>query len=189
MKKFRLSKFNRTVHHWGSIVIAIQVAIVLGTGVLLLLKKDIDWIQPPTKRGEGKAISITFSQILDAARGVPEAGITSWDEVDRLDVRPSKGMVKVRGKNRWEVQVDSRSGDVLLVAYRRSDLIESIHDGSFFHDNAKLWVFLPSAIILIVLWITGLYLFFLPHYLRWKKRRRIAQEAQPGGRAAAEAGD
>jgi hypothetical protein len=30
-------------------------------------------------------------------------GIETWSDVDRLDVRPGKGMLKVRAKNRWEI--------------------------------------------------------------------------------------
>ena len=53
------------------------------------------------------------------------------------------------------------------MAYRRSDLIESLHDGSWFHDRAKLWVFLPTAAVVLMLWGTGIYLFFLPLAVRW----------------------
>ena len=81
-------------------------------------------------------------------------------------------MLKIRCKNRWEIQLDANSGEVLQVAYRRSDLIESIHDGSFFHDRVKLWVFLPAALVLGVLWLTGSYLFFLHYCAKWKQRRK-----------------
>ena len=47
-----LTAINRKIHHWGSILIALPLATVLVTGVLLLLKKDLDWIQPPTIKGE-----------------------------------------------------------------------------------------------------------------------------------------
>jgi len=70
-------------------------------------------------------------------------------------------VIKIRSKNRWEIQIDHQTGKVMQVAYRRSDLIESIHDGSFFHDKVKIWVFLPSAIVLLTLWITGVYLFVI----------------------------
>jgi hypothetical protein len=58
------------------------------------------------------------------------------------------------------------------VAFRRSDLIESIHDGSFFHDSFKVWVFLPTGLILAVLWTTGAYLFLLPYLAKWKRRQK-----------------
>ena len=146
---------------------------MLITGVLLLLKKDFGWIQPPSLKGEQAGLGIDFDQTLAVAQTVTEAGIQSWDDVDRLDVRPGKGMIKVRDKNRWEIQIDAHSGAVLQVAYRRSDLIESIHDGSFFGDYAKLWVFLPSALMVVGLWVTGMVLFFHPYVVKSRKRRAV----------------
>lgn len=180
-KRRNLTTLNRKIHHWGSIIIAVPLAIVLLTGVLLLVKKEFDWIQPPTIKGEQKGIGIGFDQILAAARTVPQAEIDTWSDVDRLDVRPGKGMLKVRAENRWEIQLDANTGAVLQVAYRRSDLIESIHDGSFFSEHAKLWLFLPSALAVIGLWITGTVLFFHPYLARARKRRSVnprLQEAQ-----------
>ncbi|MGD9188906.1 MAG: PepSY-associated TM helix domain-containing protein [Desulfobacteraceae bacterium] len=168
----KFSLLNRKIHYWGSITIAAQLFIVLITGVLLLLKKEIEWIQPPTVKGEKKGVAADFDRILEVARTVPEAEIFTWSDIDRLDVRPGKGMLKVRSNNRWEIQINAHSGDVLHVAYRRSDLIESIHDGSFFGDYCKLWIFLPSATVVIVLWVTGMYLFFYPYYIKAKRRRR-----------------
>jgi hypothetical protein len=79
-----------------------------------------------------------------------------------LDVRPEKGIVKVRAKNRWEIQIDLERGTVLKTAYRRSDIIEQLHDGSWFHDAVKLWLFFPSGIVVLILWLSGMYLFFVP---------------------------
>jgi uncharacterized iron-regulated membrane protein len=168
----RISKLNRVVHRWGSVAIAGPLVVVIATGILLLLKKESDWIQPPTAKGSSDAPSLPFARILDIARTVPEAEIESWEDVERLDVRPGRGVVKVRAVNRWEIQVDTKTGEVLQVAFRRSDLIESIHDGSFFHDRAKLWVFLPSALVLFGLWVTGLYLFILPYWTKWSRKRK-----------------
>ena len=177
-KRRSLTTLNRKIHHWGSIVVAVPIVIVLVTGVLLLLKKEFTWIQPPTVKGEQKGLALEFDQILAVARTVPEAGIETWADVDRLDVRPGKGMLKVRAENSWEIQIDANTGAVLQVAYRRSDLIESIHDGSFFGDYAKLWVFLPSALVLIGLWITGMVLFFHPYLVKAGKRRVLSPRAQ-----------
>lgn len=162
----RFAKLNRLAHRWGSLLVALPVLIVILSGILLLLKKEIPWIQPPTQKGGSKELTLSFDQILDVAKSAPQADIESWSDIDRLDVRPSKGVVKVRANNRWEIQIDSHTGKVLQTAYRRSDLIETIHDGSFFHDKVKLLLFLPSAAILLILWITGIYLFLLPHLPR-----------------------
>ena len=136
-----------------------------------MLKKDLAWIQPPTQRGTTNELTLGFERILKIAKSVPEAKIDGWDDIDRLDVRPSKGMLKVRGANGWEIQIDAATGDILQVACRRSDLIESLHDGSFFHDKVRLCLFLPSALVLLGLWLTGIYLFFLPSLARRKRRR------------------
>lgn len=172
-----VNKYSRKLHRWGAILIAIPALIVIGTGVILQLKKDSTWVQPPTTRGEVPgALTISFDDILEAARGVPEAKIESWDDVDRIDVRPDKGIVKIRpNTSLWEVQVDTTTGQVTQVAYRRSDIIEQIHDGSFFHDKAKIWIFLPNGIILFGLWLTGVYLWVLPF---WAKRKgRLKRQA------------
>ena len=167
-------RLNRRLHRIGAVVSALPVLVMLASGLLLQLKKEADWVQPPTARGSGTAPSVSFETVLAAARDVPEAGIETWEDVDRLDVRPSKGIVKVRARSRWEVQVDTETGEVVQVAYRRSDLIESIHDGSWFHAGAKLWVFLPAGVVLLGLWVSGVYLWFLPHLARRRKRRRVA---------------
>ena len=172
-----LTKLNRVFHRWGSLVVSLPVLLVIVTGVVLLLKKESGWIQPPTQKGCSKELSVDFDTILKVAQSVPEAEINSWEDVDRLDVRPSKGMLKVRGKNRWEIQIDTSTGQVLQVAYRRTDFIESLHDGSVFHKNSKLWVFLPSAVVLLILWITGMYLFFLPSLTRRKRQKKSTQDA------------
>ena len=174
----KLSKLNRLFHRWGSIIISAPVLLVIISGIILLLKKESAWIQPPTQSGSSKELVVSFDDILEKARSVPEAEIESWDDIVRIDVRPSKGMLKVRATNGWEIQLDSKTGEVLQVAYRRTDLIESLHDGTFFHDQAKLWLFLPSAVILLGLWLTGIYLFLLPSITR--KKRRLKKSSAKG---------
>ena len=162
VKKFNWNKWTRKTHYWGSFIILLPVLIIIITGIFLQLKKDVVWIQPETTTGQiSNDPSISFEQILTIAKTIKVAEISSWNDIDRLDVRIGKGIVKVRSNNRWEIQIDTHSGEVTQVAYRRSDLIERIHDGSWFHDKVKLWIFLPSGIILFVLWITGFYMVFV----------------------------
>lgn len=162
----------RQLHHWGSFAIALPLIVMIGAGLLLMLKKEIDWIQPPSHKGmERQAVPTqSLEALFAAAKTVKQAGFTSWAELERLDFKPGKGMVKFVSSTRWEVQIDTHTAEILHIAYRRSDLIESLHDGSFFADWVKLYVFLPSGIILFGLWLTGLYLFFLPHYKKRQKR-------------------
>ena len=168
----KASRLNRLIHRWGSIATAIPVLLVLTTGVVLQLKKEFVWIQPKTQSGSEKFPQISFDKVLSITQTVPEAQVETWADIDRLDVRPGKGMLKVRCKSQWEVQLDAVTGDILQVSFRRSDFIESLHDGSFFSNAVKMWIFLPSAVVLTGLWGTGMYLFFLPYLAKRKKRSR-----------------
>ena len=171
-----LKRLLRQVHYWLSLAIAIPAGIIFFAGIFLMLKKEVSWIQPPTMSGivSNEIPAVSFAQMLDAAQAHPEAQIEDWTDIDRIDLRVGKGVAKLRAKSGWEVQVDTSSGEVLNVAYRRSDLIEQIHDGSFFSDAVKLYIFLPTGILLLLMWGTGLYLFFLPRFRKKKKARATA---------------
>jgi len=175
----KFNKANRLLHRWATVLVAVPMAIILITGMTLQWKKQSSWVQPPTQRGVSTIPLVGFDDILEAARGAEQAGIETWDDVDRLDVRPGKGIVKVKSNTRWEVQIDTESGEVLQVAYRRSDLIESLHDGSFFHENIKLWIFFPAALALTLMWATGIYMFVLPYISKRKRRKRTKGAKHP----------
>ena len=171
-----LNWWTRKAHRWGAVACAAPLLLVIGTGMLLQLKKQLAWVQPPTRSGERANVpQQRWPGILSAARSVPEAEVKSWADIDRLDVRPARGIVKVRCNNRWELQIDLATGAVVSSAFRRSDLIESLHDGSFFSGWAKLWIFLPCGIILMGLWITGAWLWYLPFGIRRKKRLNTSE--------------
>lgn len=124
-----------------------------------------------------RELTLTFDKILEVAKTVEEAKINTWKDIKLLDVRPGKGITKIRAKNNWEIQIHNESAKVLAVNFRRSDIIESIHDGSWFHDAAKLWLFLPSALILLLLSLTGFYLFLkiLPSKMK-KRKQKISKD-------------
>ncbi|MEM9065638.1 MAG: PepSY domain-containing protein [Planctomycetota bacterium] len=172
-----LNIYGRKTHRWLALIAFLPLLVITSTGLLLQMKKQWSWVQPPTERAAEPDLLIGFDQILAAAASVPEAEVSTWDHVDRLDVRPGRGVVKVRANNRWEVQVDTRTGEVISTAYRRSDLIEAIHDGSFFAgDWTKLGLFLPAAAALLILLITGGWLWYMP--IRARKKTRLAYNAR-----------
>lgn len=170
-----LRLWGRRAHRWGSALIAGPLLLVIGTGLLLQVKKDWAWVQPATTRGSTKTppAEAGLDRLLEAARGAEGISWGGWEDVDRLDVRPDRGIAKILGRDRMEAQVDLATLEVLQVAYRRSDLIESLHDGSWFGDAAKLWVFLPSAGVTLALWVTGIYLFMLPYASKRAKAARM----------------
>ncbi len=170
------SFLSRRLHRWGAIAIGLPVLSVILSGILLQVKKQVPWVQPMEQRTPVSTPAVDWGLMLAAARGIPGAGVSSWDDIDRVDIRPGKGILKIITKSRWEAQLALADGAVLQVAYRRSDLIEQLHDGSFYGDATKLWIFLPSGIVLFVLWATGLYLWLLP-FLTKRKRARLQRAA------------
>jgi uncharacterized iron-regulated membrane protein len=167
---------NRRVHYWASFIVALPLLVIITTGVLLQSKKHWSWVQPAEMRGAGSTPTISLDQILDSVKKIPELEVSDWDDVNRMDLRPAKGIVKVWLNNGWEVQVDLATAGVLQVAYRRSELIESIHDGSFFGgDWVKLGLFLPAGLTLLLLWLGGLWMFWVPLSAKWKRRARTAR--------------
>ena len=166
------AKLNRKLHRIGALIVFLPAVVIFGSGLFLQLKKEWTWVQPATQSGSTQELALSWDEIMTAVRALPEAEIDDWDDVDRLDVRPEMGMLKVRSKNSWEVQLDSVTGEILSSTYRRSDLIESIHDGSWFHDRAKLWIWLPAGVVLCALWGTGVYLWLLPHLFRRRRKHR-----------------
>jgi uncharacterized iron-regulated membrane protein len=164
----------RRLHYWGAAIAGLPILIILGTGILLQLKKQLSWVQPGEMRGSRGAPGVSFDQLLAAAQSVAAAEVRTWDDIPRIEGRPQKGLIKLVSKNNHEIQIDLVSGKLLHSEHRRSDIIESIHDGSFFHGAAKLWLFLPAGIVLLGLWITGLYMFLLPFRTRRNRRKRLA---------------
>jgi hypothetical protein len=164
---------NRKIHYWASFIVAAPLLVIIGTGLLLQLKKQWTWVQPAEHRGTGTAPVIGFPEILESVKRVPEMGVTSWEDVNRLDVRVDRGRVKVWLQNGYEVQVDTGTGKVLQTEYRRSDLIEAIHDGSFFAgDWTKLGLFLPTGATLLLLWLGGIWMWWVPFIAKRRRKER-----------------
>ncbi len=178
MFKF-LNKWSRKLHRLGVLITAIPMLIVIVTGLMLQVKKQVPWVQPPTLKGSVDQPLVDWSKVLQVCQADPKAAISSWQDVERLDVRPDRGVIKVQARNHWELQLDLRDGKVLSSNYRRSDWIESLHDGSFFSEPAKLAIFLPNGIILLGLWLTGCYLWYLPYLARGRKKRKLPVSESP----------
>ena len=178
---------NRKVHYWGSFIIALPVLIIIASGILLQMKKQWDWVQPPEIRGTGKVPAIGFGEIMTTLQATPSLGVAGWDDVARIDVRADRGLAKVTLTSGWEAQIDLGTGRLLQTAYRRSDLIETIHDGSFFAgDWTKLGLFLPAGISLLLLWLTGMWMWWVP--FRAKQRRKTVRTRNAAAAAVLAAG-
>ncbi len=181
MKPF---KFFWDTHKWTGIVLSVVLLNVAITGFLLLIKKKADWIQPPTQvgaPGEWQDLA-PLSEVLQTVFAQGHEDFRTIDDVDRIDFRPGKRVHKVRSKHHHsEMQVDAMTGQVLGVATRRSDLLEQIHDGSFFgnwvHDWAMLLV--PPGLVFLV--ASGFYLWLAPILRRRRTGKAKRQKVVGGG--------
>jgi len=158
----------RQIHYWVSPIVIIPIIIIVSSGIMLQLKKQLNWVQPNVEITSSSQ-PIMLQSYLDAAKSVKEANVSSWDDIERIDIRPDKGIAKIKSKNNWEIQIDIETTEIYATNYRRSDVIESIHDGSFFSEIVKYGWFLPSGILLLILSLTGIYMFFIPILKRRKK--------------------
>ncbi len=157
---------------------AILLLISAITGLLLGWKKQSDWLQPGTQKGQKgeladwKSIAELSEAAIIAFR--QNAGPEANAEVDRMDVRPEKNVVKVRFEYEdYEVQVDGITGAVLNVGKRNADWIERIHDGSIVSDMFKLISMNVLSIGVFIMAITGLWLYFGPKRYRAQRRRDV----------------
>ena len=149
--------WNRKIHRWVAIIIALPMVFVIITGIFLQLRKPIDWIQPPTLKGSQKyQPTVALEQVLTEVKTVGQMQVNDWSDIKLLDMRPKKGVIKVRNYDNLETQVDAATGEVLQTAQRRNDFVVKLHDFSAW--NARLWLGLPVKLGFLVIFITGLYL-------------------------------
>ncbi len=152
---------------------------ILGvTGILLTWKKELQ-LQPPTQ----KEIHIDASSFLSIYQIQQIAKIHAMHDlqldsaINRIDIRPEKGIAKIRFTNHFtEIQVSLQSGKIMSVKTRTADIIERIHDGSILdfifntkNDPSKKVYSTLTSIGLLVLSFSGFWLWINPRRIRNKK--------------------
>jgi uncharacterized iron-regulated membrane protein len=64
----KTSVLNRKTHRWAAMITALPVIIVIASGLVLQVKKNFAWIQPPTQRGVSQELVLSFDEILAIVR-------------------------------------------------------------------------------------------------------------------------
>lgn len=168
-------RFSRSLHKWVGIISCLFMILVASTGLLLAWKKKADWLQPPAQKGsklESPDQVAPLSSIAEAvfATGIPE--LQTIKDVDRFELHTSKGIFKVTSKKGYhEIQVDASTAKVLSRAKRNDQMVENIHDLTFFHESLRETLLPAVALSLIVLGVTGVVLFSTPILRRWQYKR------------------
>ncbi len=167
------TRFWRKIHHYLGLILAVLLFISALTGIILAWKKDVDIIQPPTQKGAGKSLDewMPLAQLESISNAHVATHLEEQITLDRIDVRPDKGIAKVLYQpGYWEVQIDGKSGEVLSLEKRYSDLVEQIHDGSIISDLFKLVSMNLLGFGLVVMIFTGVWLWYGPWKIRKIKR-------------------
>ena len=150
------------------------------TGLLLGWKKKTGLLAPTQKgMSVNPAEWLTIDSLTKLAVKYLHDSIDASlpSELDRIDIRPAKGIVKfVFANHYWGLQIDCASGKLLLIEQRKSDFIEDIHDGTILDkvlgtdEKAMLGYTTIMGISLFMLTATRFWLWYGPKRLRKSKR-------------------
>jgi uncharacterized iron-regulated membrane protein len=151
------------VHRWLGVAATALLVIICITGILLNHKTELGLMPDvPNEPSGAFPDALPISTLAENAAAVVDPDIASTG-IDRMDVRPDDGLVKVRFNDRrvTEVTVDINSGAVLHVGERNDQFIEKLHSGAIFGD---IWVFVTDAgaVFLLGILVTGYWLWLYP---------------------------
>ena len=174
------TRWYRKIHRYIAIAAFFFLLMISVTGLLLIWKKNSGgYLLADSQKGSSTDISQWLS--FDSLRNI--AVTTLHDSIspdlsprlNRIDARPDKGMVKfVFEEHYWAIQLDCATGKVLQIERRRADFIENLHDGSYFDQFTggffKISYGTFVGLSLLLLTITGFFLWINPRRMRKKKR-------------------
>ncbi len=150
-------------HLWVGVLATALVIVISITGILLNHKNRLGLMpDPPDAAQVGLAGALSLSELVASAEAAAGSQVAAAG-VDRMDVRPDKGLMKVRFADRvvTEVTVAIHTGEVLSVGERNDVFIEKLHSGEIFGDN---WILLSDALAigLLLLLVTGTWMWLYP---------------------------
>jgi len=175
----------RKVHRATGAALFIFFFIIAVTGILLGWKSHSNnLIIPQSYKGSSSYLKdwLPVDSLHKKALLVLKDSISSNlpTELDRIDIRKNKGMVKFIFENHpWEIQLDGATGNVLNIGKRHSDFIEDLHDGTildtWFNTSSKPFRVIYTSIMglaLLLFTITGFWLWYGPKKLKKHRRKK-----------------
>ncbi|MGE5349052.1 MAG: PepSY-associated TM helix domain-containing protein [Actinomycetota bacterium] len=166
-----MMKTIRRIHRLTASFLSVALLLVAVTGIILGWKKNsYGYIHPDSHQGTTSDLSRWLT--LDSLKSIAimtlrESGSSELsEELDRIDIRPDKGMVKFVFVHHYHgIQLDGATGRVLHLEHRRSDLVEDIHDMSLVDkllgiegEVFKLIYTSFTGLSLLVFTVTGIWL-------------------------------
>lgn len=173
------TRFYRRIHKWLAVPMFLVMFVIGVTGLLLGWKKQTSLL-PKTTKGQTENSSewIKIDSLVSVARAYSRDTLKKEDEIDRIDIRPQKGIAKIVFAHHFtELQLDCKTAEIISVSTRKSDFIEKIHDGSIVdyfikttNDQFKLFYTSAASLSLILLSFSGFWLWYNPIRIRRKKK-------------------
>jgi len=186
-KRAKVLRIFRKLHRLTGTFLFAFFFVVAVSGLLLGWKKHTgDLLLAETRSGTSvnQTEWLPLSEISAKAQAYLRDSVSPElsTEIDRIDVRPGKGIAKILFTGHYQsMQVDLVTGEVLNLETRRSDFIEHIHDGSLVDDLMgwksglfKLVYTTTMGLALLLFTVTGFWLWFGPKLLR--KHKKLARE-------------
>ena len=168
-RKHKLTRGAFYAHLWLGVVFTVVLTAISITGILLNHKRGLGLMPDVAHTPDG-----AFDTALPLSRlaGIALAAVPPGDSlavgfVDRMDVRPRDGFVKVRLRDAasTEVTVDLSTGRILHIGPRGDVFLEKLHSGEIFGSRGVL-LSDAGAIALVITLITGIWLWLMPKLRR-----------------------
>ena len=161
--KIRLARGFFYLHLWLGVVATALLVVISVTGILLNHKRELGLMPEVANEPSGALTdALPLSVLTLAATEALPPGVAATD-VDRMDIRPDDGLIKIRFSHErvTEVTVDLYSGRVLHIGERHDQFLERLHSGEIF---GATWVLLSDAgaILLLVIMVSGYWLWLFP---------------------------
>jgi len=173
-----MSRIAFYVHLWLGVLSTIALIAISITGILLNHKRGLGLMPDVPHEPTGTfASAIPLERMayaaLEAAPPESRAGWLPGDSVnigliDRMDVRPRDGFVKVRLRDKasMEMTVDINTGQVVHIGRRGDVFLEKLHTGEIFGGIRFVILSDIAAVALVLTLITGYWLWLVPKLSR-----------------------
>jgi hypothetical protein len=177
-KTANATRFYRKIHRWVAVPLFVFMMLVGVTGLLLGWKKQVQLLpKTESSKADSSTQSIKLDSLQTIAKNFSKNTLKLSDEIDRIDIRPKKGIAKIVFTDHFtELQIDIKTGEILSINTRKSDYIEKIHDGSIVdyfikneNDAFKLTYTTITSCGLILLSFSGFWLWYNPIRIRKRK--------------------
>lgn len=166
------------IHLWLGVISTIALIAIAITGILLNHKRGLGLMPEVPHEPTGDfAAALPLDRLAYAALvAAPASAKGTWKEgdpvdialIDRMDVRPRNGFVKVRLRDRasTELTVDLASAEVVHVGRRSDVFLEKLHSGEIFGGLRFVLISDFAAVALVLTLITGYWLWLVPKLSR-----------------------